>query len=560
MSKRFLISAALLICAFALPAISAAQDDSKDNVDWGAYDSLMEFKLKDVSDLSARFNEQQYAWMDIAPPGNDGWWQEGYPTPIPVDFGSLPKEFVSGLAAVDGGNCKLYPVWISEDPATREYVFKNVWGETIHTVPPPSGYDWQANVIAYYGYIFNGMTDELEIECYLAWLNPSRLTLLFYLVAADDLLAYCALPEEQKPEEDKDEDSKGGTDMMKMDWTGGSVEHLIISAVSVYSNANHLTIVYPDDYTNRLEIFGCTNLLDQWWTSLATTNISTSTNWIDWADSSVTNPANPKSFYIVGNGDYDSDGDSIPNAQEILVYHTDPDVSNSYPIDISGSISYTGQQDGIIWILAVNESNSWYFGRSTSIANPGAYTNTGLPNLTNYWFKSFRDDDGNGACDAWEAYGCYTSTAICVTNSITNINIALTDPDLDADGLPDWWEYRYFGSVAWGAGDDNDGDGLTNIHEYQSGTNPTMLDTDGDGVKDADDANPGSSNDSDSDGLPDDWETHFFGDLDESGSGDYDLDSLTNLQEYQAGTDPTKANQDDSGNAGNLKVYAPLEE
>ncbi len=45
--------------------------------------------------------------------------------------------------------------------------------------------------------------------------------------------------------------------------------------------------------------------------------------------------------------------------------------------------------------------------------------------------------------------------------------------------------------------------------------------------------------DSDADGLPDWWETHYFLSLSETGSGDSDDDGWTNLQEYANGLDPT---------------------
>jgi len=45
--------------------------------------------------------------------------------------------------------------------------------------------------------------------------------------------------------------------------------------------------------------------------------------------------------------------------------------------------------------------------------------------------------------------------------------------------------------------------------------------------------------DTDSDGLPDAWEIANFGNLDQNGSGDFDHDGLTNLQEYIIGSDPT---------------------
>ena len=45
--------------------------------------------------------------------------------------------------------------------------------------------------------------------------------------------------------------------------------------------------------------------------------------------------------------------------------------------------------------------------------------------------------------------------------------------------------------------------------------------------------------DSDSDGLPDPWELEYFGDLSYDADDDPDLDGFTNLEEYEAGTDPT---------------------
>jgi alpha-tubulin suppressor-like RCC1 family protein len=45
--------------------------------------------------------------------------------------------------------------------------------------------------------------------------------------------------------------------------------------------------------------------------------------------------------------------------------------------------------------------------------------------------------------------------------------------------------------------------------------------------------------DTDKDGMWDSWEIQYFGDLSQNGSADYDGDGLSNLQEFQNGTDPT---------------------
>lgn len=45
--------------------------------------------------------------------------------------------------------------------------------------------------------------------------------------------------------------------------------------------------------------------------------------------------------------------------------------------------------------------------------------------------------------------------------------------DSDGSGLPDWWQLKYFGHTGVDPYGDPDGDGWTNLQEYQNGTDPT---------------------------------------------------------------------------------------
>lgn len=61
-----------------------------------------------------------------------------------------------------------------------------------------------------------------------------------------------------------------------------------------------------------------------------------------------------------------------------------------------------------------------------------------------------------------------------LTSSWARVDIVVAPPaDADGDGLPDWWETRYFGSAtAAAAGADGDEDGLNNRAEYRANTHP----------------------------------------------------------------------------------------
>lgn len=53
--------------------------------------------------------------------------------------------------------------------------------------------------------------------------------------------------------------------------------------------------------------------------------------------------------------------------------------------------------------------------------------------------------------------------------------------------------------------------------------------------------------DSDGDGMGDDWERYYFGNLNQGAAGDSDGDGLSNAEENQIGTDPTRADTDADG-------------
>ena len=67
------------------------------------------------------------------------------------------------------------------------------------------------------------------------------------------------------------------------------------------------------------------------------------------------------------------------------------------------------------------------------------------------------------------------------------------------------------------------------------------------------------SADSDQDGLPDDWELKYFGNLDQTASGSYLNDGISNLTKYLLGIDPTKPITADTTQVTGLVVFTPLQ-
>nr|WP_238930442.1 M4 family metallopeptidase [Vibrio sp. S9_S30] len=121
--------------------------------------------------------------------------------------------------------------------------------------------------------------------------------------------------------------------------------------------------------------------------------------------------------------------------------------------------------------------------------------------------------------------------------------------DTDNDGMPDLWEITY-GLDETDANDaalDGDNDQLTNLQEFQNKTNPTLSDTDDDGLADGVELTIHSTDptlaDTDQDTLPDGWEVAYqFNPLsDTDAASDADLDTYSNKIEYTLGTDPRDA-------------------
>ena len=145
---------------------------------------------------------------------------------------------------------------------------------------------------------------------------------------------------------------------------------------------------------------------------------------------------------------------------------------------ISGLVSYSGQQSGGVRVLATTDSNSWDMTYSDVTGAGSGYSVTGVPTQVSYFVKGYMDSNGSGTHNFWEAIGWYNAGSALgpVVGPETGIDIVLLDPGT-VDGLPYWWLRQEFGMTDPGdpmpaADEDSDGDGVTNLDEYYTKTDP----------------------------------------------------------------------------------------
>ena len=181
------------------------------------------------------------------------------------------------------------------------------------------------------------------------------------------------------------------------------------------------------------------------------------------------------------NGDVDN--------QAILKPTRLPGLSNIIQIAVGNGCLLALASDRTVWALGVNESGQ--LGNGGSLSRSPVHV-LGLDHISMV-------SAGSKHCLAVRSKDLETFWAWGLNdrgqlgNNATNTAFAPVlvqsdeaTVDRDGDGLPDWYEYQYFGNLGFVGADDPDGDGLSNAQElaFSWASNPSLFDTAGDGISD----------------------------------------------------------------------------
>lgn len=310
-THSFLLTVCLTIASLAVHAgDSEPLSTETASFDKDLYAGYMSLAVESVPDLISAFESIQYSILPIAMPDPDFiHLQDG--GLLPFDPETFPSRLVRQLLPSSENGVTVYPVTIMEVPGSGERQILNDVGDVIAEVKAPRDYDplWYVRLRV-------PELDKLDAESaawQIALYDPSRIMVCFRLITEDELIRKVLA------------ESLAATQSLTFTPLALSypASGLAFDGLTVQTNGTvDVSLSWPSGTlaSDGLDIFSSTNLMEQQWSILLTTNVN--------------NVAGSFAFTAPAAGDgemrfldawthYDGDGDELYDGRELRLYGTD---------------------------------------------------------------------------------------------------------------------------------------------------------------------------------------------------------------------------------------------
>ena len=354
------VAVAIVLC-FTAVASDSTPTEKVSAVDATQYADFMANETLDMQDLAENAEDQRRLFDRITPPGFS-WIQPMLPAVVPFNADNFDDKFLADLLGEDMNSVAVYPLSLSMNPKTRETLIFNAKGKLIASVPADKDVPgWPENA------------------------GPSRVTLRLDLLPSEDVEPYL-YTESRITESRVSKSAKAKGAAMKSlaagefgivgvePMTNGSMRLTVsngtdvaevyaytvlhTSATVVVTWTNEQSNVVTDTNTLWFPVSPPFNGIESAWES-QTTNLLLTNGVGAWEDAGIPSNARVRFYAAVKGGD--ADHDNLTNSEEIFVYHTYPDVTDTDgdglpdgwevqngldPLDADGNNGPEGDLDG----------------------------------------------------------------------------------------------------------------------------------------------------------------------------------------------------------------------
>jgi hypothetical protein len=297
-------------------------------VDVAAYQDMMANEVQDFDDLDFLVREDRLFYELITPPASDLSLRQPIYRIIPFSRDRFPKIILDILGDyfTYEYSVPVYKLRAVEDRKTRQLHFYSHDNERLFSIDAPADYDPFHLLKSRYPDLYSGRHSVSDVKEFENAYDPARVELIITLIPTEHVESYLYAKAQVHAYQMSLVDESDGDGFMMMGM--GTESNIVIKSILNDTNGISLEIGYPEDFTNRLEVYFSSDLMTHNWERLSDPLATTGSASVVWVDMQAATFGEIVGFYAAGNHDLDSDGDGLSDAFEWLL-GSDPDSTDT---------------------------------------------------------------------------------------------------------------------------------------------------------------------------------------------------------------------------------------